>query len=145
MEQGDGNESHRNISCHQICLPCHDESKTREDCKYQLHTLPDLPEKHGRLCRSQRRRNSFDVCNGTGSCSVQYSCQLSRSWIHQNRYDNASFDNPHIREQSEALIPVGRIAEPEDIAKVVQFFLSDASDYINGTTLYVDGGYCIEK
>ena len=58
---------------------------------------------------------------------------------------NASFDNPHIREQSEALIPVGRIAEPEDIAKVVQFFLSDASDYINGTTLYVDGGYCIEK
>lgn len=37
-------------------------------------------------------------------------------------------------------IPLGRIAEPEDIAKAVLFFASSDSDYITGQTLIVDGG-----
>ena len=56
-----------------------------------------------------------------------------------------SFDNPEIRRLSEDIIPVGRIAEPEDIAKVVLFLLSDLSDYINGETIYTDGGFKIAK
>jgi enoyl-[acyl-carrier-protein] reductase (NADH) len=47
--------------------------------------------------------------------------------------------------QSEALIPAGRIAQAEDIAKTVLFLLSDLADYITGTTIYVDGGYRISK
>jgi glucose 1-dehydrogenase len=38
------------------------------------------------------------------------------------------------------LIPYGRIGEPDDIAKAVVWMASDAADYINGTTLFVDGG-----
>lgn len=56
-----------------------------------------------------------------------------------------AFDNPDIRCRSEALIPAGRIAQPEDIAKTVLFLLSDLADYITGTTIYVDGGYGISK
>ena len=56
-----------------------------------------------------------------------------------------SFDNPEIRKMSENLIPSGRIAMPEDISKVVLFLLSDLSDYINGETIFVDGGYRILK
>jgi NAD(P)-dependent dehydrogenase (short-subunit alcohol dehydrogenase family) len=56
-----------------------------------------------------------------------------------------SFAAPGAKEQSESLIPVGRIAQPEDIARVVQFLLTDAADYINGTTIYADGGYSIAK
>jgi NAD(P)-dependent dehydrogenase (short-subunit alcohol dehydrogenase family) len=56
-----------------------------------------------------------------------------------------SFDHPEIRKASEDIIPVGRIAEPEDIAKVVLFLLSDLSDYINGETIYTDGGFKISK
>lgn len=56
-----------------------------------------------------------------------------------------SFDNPEIRKSSESIIPVGRIAEPDDIAKVVLFLLSDLSDYINGETIYTDGGFKIAK
>lgn len=37
-------------------------------------------------------------------------------------------------------IPMGRIAEPEDIAGAVLFFASNDSDYITGQTLIVDGG-----
>ena len=38
------------------------------------------------------------------------------------------------------LIPYGRIGEPDDIAKAVVWMASDAADYVNGTTLFVDGG-----
>ena len=58
---------------------------------------------------------------------------------------SAAFSHPDIKMQSEALIPVGRIAKPEDIAGVALFLLTDEADYINGTTIYVDGGYCIQK
>ena len=56
-----------------------------------------------------------------------------------------SFDNPEIRKMSENLIPGGKIAMPEDIGKVIIFLLSDSSDYINGETIFVDGGYGILK
>ncbi len=38
-------------------------------------------------------------------------------------------------------IPAGRWGQPEDIAGAVVFLSSPASDYINGTTLLVDGGW----
>ena len=37
-------------------------------------------------------------------------------------------------------IPLGRIAEPEDVRNAVLFFVSSASDFITGQTLYLDGG-----
>jgi glucose 1-dehydrogenase len=38
------------------------------------------------------------------------------------------------------LIPYGRIGEPPDIAQAVLWLAADLSDYVNGTTLFVDGG-----
>ena len=38
------------------------------------------------------------------------------------------------------LIPYGRIGEPDDVAKAVTWLASDESDYVVGTTLFVDGG-----
>ena len=37
-------------------------------------------------------------------------------------------------------VPIGRIAEPEDIADVVMFLASDASRYMTGTLVEVNGG-----
>jgi 2-deoxy-D-gluconate 3-dehydrogenase len=37
-------------------------------------------------------------------------------------------------------IPMGRIAEPEDVVKVVLFLASEGSSYITGQTIIVDGG-----
>ncbi len=56
-----------------------------------------------------------------------------------------SFDNEETRKQSEALIPEGRLGMPEDISDVVMFLLSDMADYVNGTNLFADGGYHIQK
>ncbi|GAB2795496.1 SDR family oxidoreductase [Halomonas shantousis] len=38
------------------------------------------------------------------------------------------------------LIPYGRIGEPEDVARAATWLASDDSDYVVGTTLFVDGG-----
>jgi glucose 1-dehydrogenase len=38
------------------------------------------------------------------------------------------------------LIPYGRVGNTVDIAKATVWLASDASDYMTGTTLYIDGG-----
>ncbi|AHV97395.1 short-chain dehydrogenase/reductase SDR [Paenibacillus sabinae T27] len=56
-----------------------------------------------------------------------------------------SFDNPEVRAFSEKIIPAGKIASSADIAKVILFLLSDMADYINGETIFADGGFKISK
>ncbi len=43
-------------------------------------------------------------------------------------------------ERVKKLIPYGRIGEADDIARAAVFLASDESDYVVGTTLFVDGG-----
>ncbi|OHD69392.1 MAG: hypothetical protein A2W19_05655 [Spirochaetes bacterium RBG_16_49_21] len=50
------------------------------------------------------------------------------------------WSNPDIARHVAAMIPKGRIAEPEEIVSSVLFLASDAADYITGHTIYVDGG-----
>jgi glucose 1-dehydrogenase len=38
------------------------------------------------------------------------------------------------------LIPYGRVGEADDVANAVVWLASDASDYVHGTTLFIDGG-----
>lgn len=38
-------------------------------------------------------------------------------------------------------IPIGRLAEPEEIAETVAFLCSDKNTYITGQTIIIDGGY----
>jgi NAD(P)-dependent dehydrogenase (short-subunit alcohol dehydrogenase family) len=48
--------------------------------------------------------------------------------------------NPKTRAWLKQRIPLGRVAEPSDVAGAVLFFCSPASDYVTGQILYVDGG-----
>lgn len=42
--------------------------------------------------------------------------------------------------QREKEIPMGRFAEPEEIAHLVVFLASEKASYITGTTIQIDGG-----
>ena len=47
---------------------------------------------------------------------------------------------PTYREKWEAQIPVGRFADPLEIAEAIAYLASDEASYVNGTGLIVDGG-----
>jgi acetoacetyl-CoA reductase len=47
---------------------------------------------------------------------------------------------PEALARTSAAIPVGRLGEPEDIARAVAFLSDAASSYITGVNLPVNGG-----
>ena len=49
-------------------------------------------------------------------------------------------ENPEFRDQLLERIPLGRIADPKDVVGPVMFFCSDASAFVTGQIMYVDGG-----
>ncbi len=54
--------------------------------------------------------------------------------------NKAAWETEDAMEQLLKLIPYGRIGEGEDVANLCAFLASDASDYITGATIYIDGG-----
>jgi 3-oxoacyl-[acyl-carrier protein] reductase len=45
-----------------------------------------------------------------------------------------------VKDQIRAQVPVGRFGEPEEVAEVVAFLVGEASGYVSGQTIAVDGG-----
>jgi len=50
-------------------------------------------------------------------------------------------NSPADLEKIEATIPMGRLAEPEEIARFVAWLCSEANTYLTGQTILVDGGF----
>ena len=51
--------------------------------------------------------------------------------------------DPERRKKIEGRIPTHAFGTPENVADAVHFLASDASTYINGVALPVDGGYAV--
>ena len=56
--------------------------------------------------------------------------EMARHWL----------DNPVTHQQVLQRIPLGRVAEPHDVAGAALFFCSPAAGFVTGQILYVDGG-----
>jgi NAD(P)-dependent dehydrogenase (short-subunit alcohol dehydrogenase family) len=54
--------------------------------------------------------------------------------------DYLTASNPDTRKGMSNMIPIGRLAEPEDMAEAVVWLCSDASSFITGHIMPVDGG-----
>jgi len=54
--------------------------------------------------------------------------------------NTAAWQTPQAYASLMELVPYRRIGEPEDIARAAVWLASDDSDYVVGTTLFVDGG-----
>lgn len=53
---------------------------------------------------------------------------------------NADARNGDAEKKLLELIPYGRVGDPQDVANAVVWLASDASDYVHGSTLFIDGG-----
>jgi glucose 1-dehydrogenase len=49
-------------------------------------------------------------------------------------------DDPEAMKRLNTAIPLGRMAEPEEIGSVVAFLASDGASYVTATTVFADGG-----
>ncbi len=54
--------------------------------------------------------------------------------------NRSAWETPEAEASLLKFIPYGRVGLPEDIARVAVWIASDEADYVNGATLYVDGG-----
>jgi NAD(P)-dependent dehydrogenase (short-subunit alcohol dehydrogenase family) len=50
-------------------------------------------------------------------------------------------DQPDLRAQVESKIPLGRVAQPDEIAEAIALLASDRLVYLTGHTLVLDGGW----
>jgi 2,3-dihydro-2,3-dihydroxybenzoate dehydrogenase len=98
------------------------------------------------------------IMSGAYAASKAAVSQLTRimavEWAASNVLVNAiapgTVDTPMVRPhtqpgantgyKSSGTSPLGRVAQPDDIADVIGFLLSPAANYITGTTIPVDGG-----
>jgi gluconate 5-dehydrogenase len=52
-------------------------------------------------------------------------------------------ENPALQKDIEAMIPMGRLGEPRELGPLAVYLASDASSYMTGAVLVIDGGYTL--
>jgi NAD(P)-dependent dehydrogenase (short-subunit alcohol dehydrogenase family) len=83
---------------------------------------------------------------------VQMTRYMAVHWAKKNIRCNCispgPFPNPAVQQKNQQFIerlaykvPMGRVGRQDEVAGAVSFFLSDASSYITGQNLFVDGGW----
>jgi NAD(P)-dependent dehydrogenase (short-subunit alcohol dehydrogenase family) len=97
---------------------------------------------------------------GLVAAAIALAPEVGRDGIRVNAIAPGTIDTPMLRRdlsgmnreeaesflrQVEAANALGRIGRPEEVAQTVVFLASDASSYVTGTTVVVDGGYLTVK
>lgn len=54
--------------------------------------------------------------------------------------NTSTMDNPALLKKLDSAIPLGRMAQPQEIASVVAFLAGDGASYLTATTIIADGG-----
>lgn len=84
----------------------------------------------------------------TRSCAVAWAADgirvnaVAPGWV-ETAMTTAARSNEDRFNKINERIPIGRWAQPEDIANVIGFLCSDEASYVTGAVIPVDGGYSI--
>lgn len=75
-----------------------------------------------------------------GSRQVRVNGVSPTAFVFKERAREFYAAHPEVVQRIEAMVPLGRMATPADVAGVVAFLASPASGYISGEVIEVDGG-----
>ncbi len=73
-----------------------------------------------------------------GSLNIRVNALLPG--LTDTKFASALTSNEQILKKALKIIPLGRVADPDEMAPTVLYLVSDASSYTTGTTIVVDGG-----
>lgn len=74
-----------------------------------------------------------------GPCAIRVNA-VAPTWV-RTGFIGPLAEKPELMAQIAATMPLGRIAEPEEVAAAILFLASPAASMITGVTLPVDGGF----
>ncbi|MGB6034353.1 MAG: SDR family NAD(P)-dependent oxidoreductase [Bacteroidota bacterium] len=75
-----------------------------------------------------------------GGHGITVNC-VAPGWIHTDINDEQSRDEDAVKRWVEANCSVGRLGKPSDLQSAILFLASKEAEYVNGTTITVDGGW----
>ena len=79
------------------------------------------------------------MCNDFGQYGINVNA-IGPGWV-KTELTGALQKNEERYKEITARIPLGRWADPQDLAGIAVFLASEASDYITGQVIFIDGGY----
>ena len=79
------------------------------------------------------------MCNDLAEHGIRVNA-IGPGWV-KTGMTEALQKNPERFHAITSRIPMGRWAEPEDLAGLAVFLASEASSYITGQVIFIDGGY----
>jgi NAD(P)-dependent dehydrogenase (short-subunit alcohol dehydrogenase family) len=83
----------------------------------------------------------------TKSAALEYASQGIRinsvcpAGVHTPMLDRIMETSPGLKDQMNAMHPIGRVAQPKEIAEAVLYLCSERASFITGHELLVDGGF----
>jgi NAD(P)-dependent dehydrogenase (short-subunit alcohol dehydrogenase family) len=129
---------------------------SREVGKYMVE------RQRGKVINMAAALGALGANNATAYCAskggvIQLTRALAVEWAKYNINVNAiapgtmeteitrsMLEDPTVRKAVTGKIPLKRIGQPSDLAGAVIFLATQASDYVTGQTLFVDGGFSIQ-
>lgn len=155
----------RSLACHETGSADWDKTlKVNLDGVFLVtkHALPLLTRRGGRIVNISSQLATRAVPNraayiaakaGVEGLTRQVAVEYARQGVRANCVAPGLIDTPLLARSLEALddpvqarkalgdeIPLGRVARPEEIASVIMFLATDASSYVTGAVIPVDGG-----
>ena len=93
----------------------------------------------------ERLQNDFKTSLCLSFYTPQHGTVISRVWDKARDifFFFSDLISHSLRQAMLEKIPLGRFAEPQEIASVVHFLLSERSAMVNGACIPVDGGYLV--
>lgn len=90
-----------------------------------------------RAAAAENARSGVRVC---AVCPAPVNTQMMIG-IENGMVSMGAGDKSAVYAEMAANLPMGRYATPEEVAKAVLFLASDDASYVNGSSLFVDGGF----